>query len=76
MGELKQRLLEFEGVSKFKSISRAIKRGHVTENGLVVPDRPFNNRANTSKRTKIHSRNTNEYKKQLYEQITQFNRID
>jgi hypothetical protein len=40
-------LLSFEGVSKFKSINRAIKRGHVSPIGVIAPKRPFNNRKDT-----------------------------
>lgn len=35
----------FDGVSKFKSIRRAMRRGHVTPWGTVAPKRPFNNRS-------------------------------
>lgn len=63
------RLITFEGVSKFKSIKRAIRREHVSEEGFVVPQRPFNNRGNSSKRKNAHSRDTNEYKKQVYGQL-------
>lgn len=37
-------LHSFIGVSKYKSIRRAIKRGHVSIFGDVYPKRPFNNR--------------------------------
>jgi len=37
-------LRTFEGVSKFKSIRRAIRRGHVSFYGDVYPKRPFSNR--------------------------------
>lgn len=63
------RLKNFQGVSKFKSIKRAIRRGHVTRDGMIVPNKPFNNRGNTSKRKDIHSRVTNEYKKEIYGQL-------
>lgn len=65
-------LKTFEAISRFKSVKRAIKRGHVAANGLIAPKRPFNNRANTSKRIKVHSRGTNELKKQIYEQFKQY----
>lgn len=65
-------LKTFESVSKFKSVNRAIKRGHVTSNGLIAPKRPFNNRANTSKRRYVHSRSTNELKKEIYGQFKQY----
>ena len=35
----------FDGVSKFKSIRRAMRRGQVTPWGTVAPKRPFNNRS-------------------------------
>jgi len=59
-------LKTFEAITKFKSVNRAIRRGHVTDIGLVAPDKPFNNRGNSSKRIGIHSRVTNELKKQIY----------
>lgn len=65
-------LKTFEAVSKFKSVFRAIKRGHLTKSGMIIPRRPFNNRCNTSKRKRIHSRNTNELKKQIYGQLKQY----
>lgn len=67
-------LKTFEAVSKFKSVNRAIRRGHVAPNGLIIPKRPFNNRANTSKRKGAHSRDSNELKKQIYGQIKQYQR--
>lgn len=67
-------LKTFEAVSKFKSVNRAIRRGHVAPNGLIIPKRPFNNRANTSKRKRAHSRSANELKKQIYGQIKQYQR--
>lgn len=51
----------FEGVSKFKSVRRAIKRGHVSPYGMIYPKRPFNNRAGY--------RENNDYKKRIYEQL-------
>lgn len=67
-------LKTFEAISRFKSVNRAIRRGHVAPNGLIIPKRPFNNRANTSKRKGVHSRGTNELKKQIYEQFKQYQR--
>lgn len=66
-------LKTFVGVSKFKSVRRAIKRGHMITNGIILPRRPFNNRANTSSRNSTHSRVTNELKKTIYEQFKQYN---
>lgn len=37
----------YMAVSKFKSIRRAMRRGHVTMWGIIVPKRPFNNRKRT-----------------------------
>lgn len=53
-------LNNFSGVSKFKSIRRAIKRGHCSIYGDVYPRRPFNNRKRnkegdiTNQRRKIY----------------------
>ena len=62
-------LKTYEAVSKFKSVRRAIKRGHVSFDGIIFPKRPFNNRADTSKRKGHHSRTINERKKMIYEQL-------
>ena len=62
-------LRTFEAVRKFKSVRRAIKRGHVSLDGFIFPSRPFNNRGNSCKRKKRHSRRFNERKKVIYEQI-------
>lgn len=66
-------LKNFNAVSMYKSVGRAIKRGHMLPNGMVYPNRPFNNRANTSKRIGVHSRVNNELKKHIYEQLRQYN---
>ena len=62
-------LRTFEAIGKYKSIRRAIKRGLVSIDGFIYPKRPFNNRANTSKRKDKHSRVTNEKKKLIYGRI-------
>jgi hypothetical protein len=54
-------------VSKVKSLRRAFKRGRLTEFGLLVSKRPFNNRGNTSKRKGANSRFVTEQKKRDYE---------
>ena len=59
----------YDGVKKFKSIRRAIRRGHIYLDGIIFPKRPFNNKANTCKRKKHHSRTINERKKMIYEQL-------
>lgn len=43
-------LAVYSAVGKYKSIRRAIRRGHVTSWGGEVPKRPFNNRKRTSGR--------------------------
>lgn len=52
-------LVTYEAVSKFKSVRRAIRRGHVSPNGVVYPKRPFGN-TNTKE---------NRIKRQIYEQL-------
>lgn len=64
-------LIDYTGVTKFKSVRRAIKRGLVSNLGIVYPKRPFNNRANTSDRDNHHSRVLNERKKYIYGKYTQ-----
>jgi hypothetical protein len=49
-------LRTFEGVSKYKSVFRAIRRNNVSPSGVMIPKRPFHNKANTSKRKGVHSR--------------------
>lgn len=65
-------LKTFEAVGRYKSVRRAIKRNHVTREGFLIPRRPFNNRANTSKKKKAHSRSVNEYKKNIYGQLIKY----
>lgn len=43
-------LISYNCVSQYKSIRRAIKRGHVTFYGIDIPKRPFNNRKRTKGR--------------------------
>ena len=59
-------IIHFGAVKKHKSVWRAMRRGHVSVNGEEFPNRPFNNRPNTSQRTGIHSRTVNEAKKNFY----------
>lgn len=59
------KLVRFEGVQKFKSIARAIRKGYVTPTGVVAPSRPFNNRADKSR--KGNSLNT--LKRQYYGEL-------
>ena len=67
-------LITYDGVHRFKSIRRAVRRGHVTTEGIIMQRRPFNNKANTSKRNGVHSRSTNELKKKIYGQFKQYQR--
>ena len=62
-------LRTYEAVSKFKSARRAIRRGHVSLDGIIFPKRPFNNKANTCGRKSHCSRTVNERKKLIYEQL-------
>ena len=50
-------LTDFSGVKKFKSIRRAIRRGHVSIYGQIYPNRPFKNTKN------------NKYKRIIYGQL-------
>ena len=50
-------LTDFSGVKKFKSIRRAIRRGHVSIYGQIYPKRPFKNTKN------------NRYKRIIYGQL-------
>ena len=60
-------LRTYDAVKRFKSVRRAIRRGHVSIFGEVYPKRPFKNIA--SKKGNITYR-----KKRLYEQFTHKNR--
>lgn len=60
-------LRDYSGVKKFKSIRRAIRRGHVSIFGDVYPKRPFNNK-------KRGPGSITYEKRRLYEQFTHKNR--
>lgn len=54
----------YSAISKFKSVRRAIRRGHVDlVLGIVYPNRPFNNRKPTSGRAH------NQLKRNIYGQL-------
>lgn len=57
-------LRTFDAVSKFKSVRRAIKRGHVSLDGIIFPNRPFNNRSR-----KKGTRPLEIEKERIYEQL-------
>ena len=61
-----RQLITYYGITKFKSINRAIKRGHMALNGMIFPSRPFHNRKNTCNRKNKHSRQLNEERKRIY----------
>lgn len=52
-------LATYEAVNKFKSVRRAIRRGHISPYGVIYPKRPFSN-TNTKE---------NKIKRQIYEQL-------
>lgn len=57
-------IFNYNGVNKFKSVRRAIRRGKVDLfTGVVYPKRPFNNRKPTP------GRRFNESRKEIYGQI-------
>lgn len=65
MGEINElpKWSNYNAVSRFRSVRRAIKRGHVDlYTGIMYPNRPFNNRKPTV------GRKFNELKKDVYEQ--------
>ena len=55
-------LRTYDSVRQFKSIRRAIRRGHISLDGILFPKRPFNN-------SKHHVNSINNKKKIIYEQI-------
>lgn len=62
-------LVKFDAVKRFKSVKRAIRRGKVNNYGIIIPNRPFNNRKNTSKRKNTYSRPSALVKRVLYGQF-------
>lgn len=55
----------FDAVRRFRSVRRAMKRGHISSIGEIDPRRPFNNRKPT------YGRKFNEDRKDIYGQIKQ-----
>lgn len=51
-------------------INRSIRRRGILPDGTLLNRKPFNNRANTSKRKGVHSRKMNELKKKYYARLT------
>lgn len=56
-------LISYNGVYKFKSIKRAIRRGHISIFGDIYPRRPFNNRKRNKKGDITYQR------RKIYEQF-------
>lgn len=57
-------LRTYEAVKRLKSVRRAIKRGHISLDGIIYPKRPFNN-------AKHKKGSLNDEKKRIYEQLKQ-----
>lgn len=57
-------LRTYEAVKRFKSVRRAIKRDHISLDGIIYPKRPFNN-------AKHKKGSLNDEKKRIYEQLKQ-----
>ena len=47
-------------------MNRHQRRQLIFPNGVAAPKRPFNNRANTSKRPGVHSKTMNQMKRNIY----------
>ena len=54
----------FECTTRFKSVGRAFRRGHITNFGFILPNRPYNNKKHTE------GRKDNIEKKRLWQKIT------
>ena len=55
-------LRTYDAVKRFKSVRRAIRRGHISLDGVIYPKRPFNN-------VKHKKGSLNDKKKRIYEQL-------
>ena len=55
-------LRTYDAVKRLKSVRRAIRRGHVSLDGVIYPKRPFNN-------AKHKKGSLNDEKKRIYEQL-------
>jgi hypothetical protein len=60
-------LYNYEAVGKFKSVRRAIRRGHVSMMGDIYPKRPFKN-------CKAKRKSVTFMKRRLYEQSRHLNK--
>lgn len=52
-GNIVPYLITYNGVHRFKSIRRAMRRGHVTHEGIIIPRKLLNNRLSTKKKDSI-----------------------
>lgn len=55
-------LRTYDAVKRFKSVRRAVRRGHISLDGVIYPKRPFNN-------VKHKKGSLNDEKKRIYEQL-------
>ena len=55
-------LRTYDAVKRFKSVRRAIRRDHISLDGVIYPKRPFNN-------VKHKKGSLNDEKKRIYEQL-------
>lgn len=55
-------LRTYDAVKRFKSVRRAIRRSHISLDGVIYPKRPFNN-------VKHKKGSLNDEKKRIYEQL-------
>lgn len=55
-------LRTYDAVKRFKSVRRAIRRSHISLDGVIYPKRPFNN-------VKHKKGSLNDKKKRIYEQL-------
>ena len=55
-------LRTYDAVKRFKSVRRAVRRGHISLDGVIYPKRPFNN-------VKHKKGSLNDEKKRIYEKL-------
>ena len=55
-------LKSYDAIKSFKSVRRAIRRGHVSLDGYIYPKRPFNN-------AKHKDNSLNDRKKMIYDKL-------
>lgn len=67
MEEIKKEMFGF-------TLNRRMRRRGILPDGSLLNRKPFNNRANTSKRKGVHSRVMNELKKKVYGEYKKYRR--